>query len=63
MKLTIEIKLGNDQMACAQQVHHAIMSSTLMQSEMRNVLLEPETSGIIKDINGNRVGRWVIEKE
>jgi len=43
-------------------VHHAIMSSTLMQSEMRNVLLEPETSGIIKDINGNKVGTWTVEE-
>lgn len=61
MKFTLEIELGNDAMQTAQDVLIA-MSQTFYQCHRMDAyhsLNKPET-GLLRDINGNTVGKWEV---
>jgi len=58
MKFTLEIELGNDAMQSAQDVFDAIEHYGDTNPEP----FEGGESSIIRDINGNTVGRWDVSE-
>lgn len=54
-KFTVTIELGNDAMRTKAHLSTALKSVAL--------LVPKQESGIIRDINGNKVGEWALVKE
>ena len=52
-KLTLTIEMGNDGMLTSTQLREAVVKAS---QKMR----PGETSGTIRDLNGNTVGKWEI---
>ena len=60
MKFVLEIELGNEGMQSGEQVAGAIRRvATKIDSPFDNWEMEGD-QGIIRDINGNTVGKWVV---
>jgi hypothetical protein len=56
------VVLGNDAMETASQAVSAIERAVLTQHPEPFSPLEPGDAGVILDLNGNSVGRWLVEK-
>jgi len=55
---TLTISLGNEAMQTADDVAWAL---GWLITELRAVTLDGETTGTIRDLNGNQVGEWRFE--
>ena len=60
MKFKLEIELGNDAMLTAWDVGNAV-SSAMKRRIAGNTILIAGDRGRIADVNGNKVGSWVVE--
>lgn len=58
MKLVIEIEFGNAAMLRYSEARAAIKESLHMDGKKPRV----GDSGIFRDLNGNKVGRWEVQK-
>lgn len=58
MKFRLEIDLGNDAMAKAEDVAHALQGVADVIDWA--VAFGPGVNGAVKDANGNVVGHWVF---
>ena len=67
MKFKLEIELENDAFTTYfENVRSAEGVARVLQEAVMNVLSEGELStgdtGNLRDVNGNKVGRWVVEE-
>lgn len=60
MKFKLEIELGNDAMLTAWDVGNAV-SNAMKRRLTGNTTLIAGDRGRIVDVNGNKVGSWVVE--
>ena len=60
MELRITIELGNDAMQTPADVLAAVERSFRARMDM-GAALDPLTRNIIRDDNGNTVGRWIVD--
>lgn len=60
MKFKLEIELGNDAMLTAWDVGNAV-SNAMKRRIAGNTTLIAGDRGHIADVNGNKVGSWVVE--
>lgn len=59
-KFKLEIELGNDAMVTAWDVNNAV-SNAMKRRLTGNTALIAGDRGRIADVNGNKVGSWVVE--
>lgn len=60
MKFKLEIELGNDDMVTSWDVGNAV-SNAMKRRLTGNTTLVAGDGGRIADVNGNKVGSWVVE--
>ncbi len=63
MKFILEIKLGNDAMQSYADIRKAIgesFSSIMPFNEENDTRPEADETGLIRDLNGNSVGKWEV---
>ncbi len=62
MKFVLEIELGNDAMRTGDDIAKALrhLSARLIPYRKSDL---PGASGRVGDVNGNTVGRWLVEEE
>ena len=60
-ELIIHVVLGNDAMETASQAVSAIQQAILTQHPEPFSPMEPADAGVVLDMNGNTVGRWIVE--
>jgi hypothetical protein len=58
MRLRLEIRLGNDAMLTLADALGAI--SVAFTRPWFTEVLKPGEEGVLHDVNGNRVGSWVV---
>jgi len=61
LELIIHVVLGNDAMNTASEAADAISRAILTQHPDAFRALEPADAGVVLDVNGNSVGRWLVE--
>lgn len=60
MKFTIEIDLGNDAMHTLGDIARALSRIAATLAEEPEAEADPGQRGRIRDVNGNRVGEWLV---
>ena len=60
MRFTLEIELGNDAMQTGQDVAGALRKEAQRLAEFCKKDLRPGAEGLIRDVNGNTVGKWQV---
>lgn len=58
MRFTLEIELGNEAMQTQADVREAIRKTFSVEAE--SITLYPRDGQIIRDLNGNTVGKWEV---
>jgi len=61
LELIIHVVLGNDAMTTASEAVDAISRAILTQHPDANWPLESADAGVVLDVSGNTVGRWLVE--
>ena len=61
-ELINHVVLGNDAMTTGSQAVDAISRAILTQHPDAFRALEPADAGVVLDVNGNSVGRWLVEE-
>lgn len=60
MKVVIEVDLGNEAMQSPLNVIHAVENALHKQTDLHEPM-QAGQGGPLRDVNGNTVGKWVVE--